>query len=245
MIRRPPRSTRTDTLFPYTTLFRSWASERDGWNHLYLYDGHTGKVKNQITKGNWVVREVVHVDEEERYLIFAGSGRTAGQDPYFIQYYRVNFDGSGLTALATEDGNHQATFSSDHSVFVDTYSRVDAPPVSVLRRAKDGKVVMKLEKADDNALLATGWNYPEVFHAEGRDGATDIWGVIIRPSNFDPNKSYPVIENIYAGPQGSFVPKNFGTQQGKAALAELGFTVVQIEGMGKPTSPTASPKGCE
>ncbi|MFB2119257.1 DPP IV N-terminal domain-containing protein [Parapedobacter sp. 2B3] len=209
-----------------------WASERDGWNHLYLYDGHTGKVKNRITQGDWVVRSVVHVDEDKRYLIFTGSGHAADQDPYFVQYYRVNFDGSGLTALTPENGNHQATFSSDHSVFVDTYSRVDAPPVSVLRRTDDGKVLLALEKADASALLATGWNYPEVFHSKGRDGTTDIWGVIIRPSHFDPDKSYPVIENIYAGPQGSFVPKNFGTQQGMAALAELGFIVVQIDGMG-------------
>ncbi len=209
-----------------------WASERDGWNHLYLYDGYSGELKNRITKGEWVVREVVYVDEAERYLILAGSGRIAGQDPYFIQYYRVNFDGSGFTPLTTEDGNHRATFSADHSVFVDTYSRVDAPPISVLREAKSGRVLMELEKADASALLATGWNYPEVFHAKGRDGTTDIWGVIIKPSNFDPNKSYPVIENIYAGPQGSFVPKDFGTQQGMAALAELGFIVVQIDGMG-------------
>ncbi|SKB26801.1 Dipeptidyl aminopeptidase/acylaminoacyl peptidase [Parapedobacter luteus] len=209
-----------------------WASERDGWNHLYLYDGESGAVKNQITKGEWVVREVVHVDEDKRQLIFAGSGREAGQDPYFTQYYRINFDGSGLMPLTKEDGNHRATFSADYLTFVDTYSRVDAPPVSVLRSATDGKVLLELEKADDSALLATGWRYPEVFHAKGRDGVTDIWGVIIRPSNFDPNKSYPVIENIYAGPQGSFVPKNFSTQQGMAALAELGFIVVQIDGMG-------------
>ncbi|WP_257666395.1 S9 family peptidase [Parapedobacter tibetensis] len=209
-----------------------WASERDGWNHLYRYDGQTGKMKNQITKGEWVVRDVVHVDEDERYLIFAGSGKDAGQDPYFTQYYRVNFDGSGFTSLTTEDGNHRASFSSDFSTFVDTYSRVDAPPVSVLRSATDGEILLELEKADNTALLATGWKYPEVFHAKGRDGTTDIWGVIIRPSNFDPSKSYPIIENIYAGPQGSFVPKNFGTQQGMAALAELGFIVVQIDGMG-------------
>jgi len=209
-----------------------WASERDGWNHLYLYDGQTGKVKNQITKGQWVVREVVHVDEDKRYLIFAGSGKEAGQDPYFIQYYRVNFDGSGFTALTSEDGNHRASFSSDFATFVDSYSRVDAPPVAVLRSAADGNILMELEQADASALLATGWKYPEVFHAKGRDGETGIWGVIIRPSNFDPNKTYPVIENIYAGPQGSFVPKNFGTQAGMSALAELGFIVVQIDGMG-------------
>lgn len=210
-----------------------WASERDGWNHLYLYDGETGKVKNQITKGEWLVREVVHVDENKRCVIFAGSGKEPGQDPYFIQYYRVNFDGSGFTALTTENANHRAVFSSDHSTFVDTYSRVDAPPVSVLRSAADGKVLLELEKADDSALLATGWKYPEVFHAKGRDGKTDIWGVIFRPSNFDPAKLYPVIENIYAGPQGSFVPKNFSTNpSGMAVLAELGFVVVQIDGMG-------------
>ncbi|MFC3198609.1 DPP IV N-terminal domain-containing protein [Parapedobacter deserti] len=209
-----------------------WASERDGWNHLYLYDGKTGRVKNQITKGEWVVREVVHVDEDKRYLIFAGSGKEAGQDPYFIQYYRVSFDGSGLVPLTFENGNHRAVFSPDNSMFIDTYSRVDAPPVSVLRSAADGTVLLELEKADDSALLATGWKYPEVFHAKGRDGVTDIWGVIIRPSNFDPSRSYPVIENIYAGPQGSFVPKTFSTQQGMAALAELGFIVVQIDGMG-------------
>lgn len=209
-----------------------WASERDGWNHLYLYDGQTGKVKNQITKGEWVVRDVVHVNEDERYLIFAGSGKEVGQDPYFTQYYRINFDGSGFTPLTTEGGNHRASFSSDFSTFIDTYSRVDAAPVSVLRSAADGEILMELEKADASALLATGWKYPEVFHAKGRDGTTDIWGIIIRPSNFDPSKSYPVIENIYAGPQGSFVPKNFSTQQGMAALAELGFIVVQIDGMG-------------
>ncbi len=209
-----------------------WASERDGWNHLYLYDGQTGRVKNRITQGEWVVREVVHVDEEKRCVIFSGSGRERGQDPYFTQYYRVNLDGSGLVALTEGDGNHRATFSSDYGLLVDTYSRVDRPPVAVLRSAVDGKEILELENADAGKLLATGWTYPEVFHAKARDGVTDIWGVIIRPSNFDPAKSYPVIENIYAGPQGSFVPKNFGTQQGMAALAELGFIVVQIDGMG-------------
>lgn len=209
-----------------------WASERDGWNHLYLYDGLTGKVKNQITKGEWVVRNVVQVDEEKRFLIFAGSGRIKGQDPYFLQYYRVNFDGSGLVQLTDENANHKAIFSPDYSSFIDMYSRVDMPPVDVLRNAQDGKIIMEIEKADAKQLLATGWKFPEVFHTTGRDGTTDIWGVIIRPSNFNPKKTYPVIEYIYAGPHSSFVPKDFGLMQNMAALSELGFIVVQIDGMG-------------
>ncbi|WP_347156534.1 DPP IV N-terminal domain-containing protein [Pontibacter chitinilyticus] len=212
-----------------------WASERDGWNHLYLYDGQTGKVKNQITKGNWVVRNVVQVDEPTRTIIFEGSGREQGQDPYLIQYYKVNFDGSELTPLTTENANHKATFSPDYTYFVDSYSRVEMPPVTVLRRTSDGKVLMELEKADIARLLQTGWKIPETFTAKGRDNETDIWGIIIRPSNFDPAKSYPVIEYIYAGPQDSFVPKTFNSDfryQFLHALAELGFIVVQMDGMG-------------
>jgi dipeptidyl aminopeptidase/acylaminoacyl peptidase len=209
-----------------------WASERDGWRHLYLYDGMTGKVKNQITKGNGLVRGVVKVDEEKRQIWFQAGGMVSGQDPYFTHYYRINFDGSGLTTLTQADGDHVVSFSSDMKYYVDTWSRVDLPPVSQLRRTEDGKVLMELEQADISALLATGWRAPEVFTALGRDGKSDIWGVIIRPTNFDPSKKYPVIENIYAGPQGSFVPKTFSTQLGMQTLAELGFIVVQIDGMG-------------
>lgn len=210
-----------------------WASERDGWNHLYLYDGLTGKVKKQIIKGDWLVREVVNVDEAKRTILFAASGKNADQDPYLIQYYRVNFDGTGLTALTTENANHVARFSSDFQYFVDTYSRVDLPPTTVLRSATDGSVLMELEKADIGNWQQAGWKMPEVFSAKGRDGKTDIWGVIIRPTNFDPAKKYPVIENIYAGPQGSFVPKTFMTNNyAMHELAELGFVVVQIDGMG-------------
>jgi len=210
-----------------------WASERDGWNHLYLYDGK-GKLKNQITKGNWVMRRVVNVDEQKRQLIFEASGRNADQDPYFIQYYRINFDGSGLKALTSENANHKAVFSPDFSYFEDTYSRIDMAPVSVLRSAVDGKVIMPLEKGDISPLLSSGWKLPEVFTAKGRDGKTDIWGMIVRPSNFDPAKKYPVIEYIYAGPQDSFVPKNFVTDSRGSLheMAELGFIVVQIDGMG-------------
>jgi len=210
-----------------------WASERDGWNHLYLYNG-SGKLKNPITKGNWVMRKVINVDEKNRQIIFEASGRNADQDPYFIHYYRINFDGSGLKALTSENANHKAVFSSDWKFFTDTYSRIDLPPVTVLRSAVDGKVVMPLEQADISPLVKTGWKLPEVFHTKGRDGKTDIWGMIIRPTNFDPAKKYPVIEYIYAGPQDSFVPKNFVTDSRGSLheLAELGFIVVQIDGMG-------------
>jgi dienelactone hydrolase len=209
-----------------------WASERDGWEHLYLYDGASGEVKRQITKGNWLVRNVDYVDDARRQIWFEAGGMVAGQDPYFPQYYRINFDGTSLTRLTDADGYHSVVFSPDRKWYVDTWSRVDLPPVSQLRRAEDQKVVMDLEKADPSALLAAGFSYPEVFVAKGRDGKTDIWGVIVRPTNFDPAKKYPVIENIYAGPHGSFVPKQFSAVSGMQALAELGFIVVQIDGMG-------------
>ena len=209
-----------------------WMSERDGWNHLYLYDGATGAVKHQITKGSWPVRSVVQVDEEKRQIWFSASGMYSGKDPYFVHYYRINFDGSGLTPLTTIDANHTASFSPDLKYYVDTYSRVDAAPISELRRTSDRGLVMELEKADISALVKAGWTPPEVFTAKGRDGQTDIWGVIYRPTDFDPAKTYPVIENIYAGPHSSFVPKSFAGHNQMQAQAELGFIVVQIDGMG-------------
>jgi len=209
-----------------------WASERDGWEHLYLYDGVTGKVKNQITKGEWVVRNVDRIDDEARQIYFEAGGMVAGQDPYFTQYYRINFDGTGLTRFTEADGNHTVTFSADRKFYVDTWSRVDLPPVSQLRRAEDQSVILDLDHGDATALLAAGFRYPEVFVAKGRDGKTDIWGTITRPMNFDPARKYPVIENIYAGPQGSFVPKTFTAVAPDQALAELGFIVVHIDGMG-------------
>ena len=208
-----------------------WASERDGWEHLYLYDGVTGKVKNQITKGPWVVRAVDRVDEGKRQIWFQAGGMNTGQDPYFTHYYRINFDGTGLTRLTEADGNHTLAFSSNYDYYVDTWSRVDLPPVSQLRRVDLQKPVMDLEKGDATALLASGVKFPEVFVAKGRDGKTDIWGIIIRPTKFDPAKKYPVIEDIYAGPQGSFVPKTFSAVQRNQALAELEFIVVHIDGM--------------
>lgn len=209
-----------------------WMSERDGWNHLYLYDGRTGEVKHQITDGQWVVRGVDHVDEDNRQIYFHASGRREGTDPYFVHYYRVNFDGTGLTALTDGHGTHEVTYSPDMQYYVDTWSRVDQPPISQLRRTRDGAVLMTLEEADASPLYDTGWSPPEVFTAKARDDSTNIWGVIVRPMDFDPDKKYPVIERIYAGPHGAFVPKSFSTLSSMQALAELGFIVVQIDGMG-------------
>jgi dienelactone hydrolase len=209
-----------------------WGSERDGWEHLYLYDGVTGQMKRQITKGNWVVRGVERVDEDHKQIFFTASGMNPDQDPYFIHYYRINFDGTGLVPLTDANGNHTVTFSRDRQYYVDSWSRVDQPPVAQLRRTEDRKVILDLEKADASELLAKGFRMPEVFVAKARDGKTDIWGTIVRPSNFDASKKYPVIEQIYAGPQGSFVPKIFSALPGTQALAELGFIVVQIDGLG-------------
>ena len=209
-----------------------WMSERDGWNHLYLYDGATGAVKNQITKGAWVVRGVDKVDEDKRQIYFRAGGLISGEDPYFVYPYRINFDGTGLAPLTDGGANHAAVYSADTSYFVDTYSRVDTPPVCVLRQAPDGKILMPVEKADIAGLVKAGWRAPEPFIAKGRDGVTDIYGIIIRPLKFDKSRKYPVIENIYAGPQDSFVPKSFMAYNGMMSLAELGFIVVQIDGMG-------------
>jgi dipeptidyl aminopeptidase/acylaminoacyl peptidase len=208
-----------------------WMSERDGWNHLYLLDAN-GAVKQQITKGAWPVRGVIKVDEAKRQIWFSASGMYPGQDPYLLNYYRIGFDGSGLTRLTGDDANHVAAVSSDKQFFVDTWSRIDAAPVSQLRRVDDGALVVEIERGDISRLTAAGWRAPEPFTSVARDGRTDIWGVIVRPSNFDPSKKYPVIENIYAGPQGSFVPKAFAAFNPMMAQADLGFVVVQIDGMG-------------
>jgi dipeptidyl aminopeptidase/acylaminoacyl peptidase len=209
-----------------------WMSERDGWNHLYLHDSRTGQVKNQITKGPWIVRGVDRVDEEKREIWFRAGGIYPEQDPYYIHHCRVKFDGTDLVTLTPGNGTHEIDYSPDRRFFIDSYSRVDLPPVTELRKTEDGSLVCELERADWSALLETGWRPPERFTAKARDGVTDIFGVIYRPTNFDESKKYPVIEAIYAGPQGSFVPKRFSELYNPQSLAELGFILVQIDGMG-------------
>ncbi len=209
-----------------------YVSERDGWRHLYLVDPQEGKIKNQITKGEYVVRGIDRIDEENRQVWFNASGKNPDLDPYLIHFYRVNFDGTGLVALTAANGNHSVQYSPDQKFLIDTYSRVDLAPVNELRRASDGRLVCKLEEADISDLKADGWEPPEVFVGKGRDGKTDIWGIISRPRDFDPNKKYPVIEDIYAGPQGSFVPKAFSATRRYASLTDLGFVVAKVDGMG-------------
>ncbi|MFC3713074.1 DPP IV N-terminal domain-containing protein [Sphingoaurantiacus capsulatus] len=217
-----------------------WMSERDGWNHLYLIDGKTGRTKKQITRGDWVVREIVKVDDEKRQIWFAANGRRKGSDPYLQHYYRVNFDGTNLVELTSADAFHDVAFSPDMQFYVDTYSRNNMATVSELRRG-DGSLVSVIERGDITKLVAAGWQAPENFVAKGRDGRTDIWGVIVRPRDFDPAKKYPVIENIYGAGWDQFVPKKFwpfgfhaGGDEvvGMQSLADLGFIVVQIDGMG-------------
>jgi len=216
-----------------------WVSERDGWRHLYLADAATGTLE-PITRGPWVVRDVIKVDDARRRIWFSASGMDAGKDPYFEHVFRVDFDGANLTRLTTADATHEVRFAPDMSAYVDTYSRVDLPTVSELRRA-DGTLIATLERGDISRLTAAGWKPPEPFVARGRDGVTDIWGLVVRPRDYDPAKKYPVIENIYAGPHDSFVPKGFwpfgfhsGGDKviGMQAQADLGFIVVQIDGMG-------------
>ncbi|MEM7383814.1 MAG: prolyl oligopeptidase family serine peptidase [Verrucomicrobiota bacterium] len=207
-----------------------WMSERDGWNHLYLFDGSSGALKNRITGGDWVVRKVERIDVGKRQVWFQAGGLFPEQDPYHIHHCRVGFDGGDPVRLTEGDGTHQITYSPDGRYLVDTWSRVDHPPVTELRRAADGSLVRILETADASALEATGWRPPERFVAPGRDGKTPIYGVIHRPTRFDPAKKYPVIEKIYAGPHSAHVPKRFSSRG--ASMAELGFIVVQIDGMG-------------
>ncbi len=209
-----------------------WMSERDGWNHLYLHDMTNGRVKHQITKGKWVVRRVEEVNRDKRQIWFWAGGIHSGQDPYYRHFCRVNFDGSGLTVLTEGNGTHDVSFSPDRRFFLDTWSRIDLPPVTELRDAETGRLICHLENADWQSLLETGWRPPERFVAKGRDGKTDIYGIIIRPTNFDPHKTYPVIEEIYAGPQGAFVPKSFRIQWRMHSIAELGFILVKMDGMG-------------
>jgi dipeptidyl-peptidase-4 len=212
-----------------------WFSERDNWGHLYLYDLETGRLKNRITSGEWPVSQLLQVDEKNREIIFIGLGREKGRNPYFRHLYSVGFDGGDLRLLTPEDADHQVSLSPSGLVFVDSYSKPDVPPISVLRNA-EGKLLLTLEKANISALLATGWKPPMPFSVKARDGVTDLYGQMFRPTNFDPGKKYPIINNIYPGPQSgsvrgwSFLPASGDAQ----SLAELGFIVIQLDGMGTP-----------
>ncbi len=227
-----------------------WKSDRDGHAHLYIYDRVKGTM-TQVTKGDFWVRDVQHIDFKEGkskgVIYFSANGRgyknmgtvqssldgqIPQEDPYNIHYYRIDTNGKNLVDLTPDAGNHKVTYSKDYTSLIDTYSSVDTPAKTVLRSAKNGKVISVLETADITRLEQTGWKAPEVFVAPGRDGKTDMWGIIQRPSNFDPNKKYPVIEYIYSGPGDQYVPKTFTPWLWNLAdLAELGFIVVQLDAM--------------
>jgi dipeptidyl-peptidase-4 len=209
-----------------------WMSERSGWNHLYRIDQSTAAVKNPVTSGPWAMQGVDLVDDAKKQVWFRALGMDANQDPYHVHHCRVNFDGTGLTRLTDGDGTHTLQWSPDRRFYLDTFSRVDSPPVTELRRGEDGQKLLTVEEAQISALRETGWQPPERFVAKGRDGVTDIHGIILRPSNFDPAKKYPVIEYIYAGPHGHHVPKTFQPYMRRTEVAELGFVVVQMDGMG-------------
>ena len=212
-----------------------WYSERDDWGHLYLYDATTGQLKNQITKGTFVVTQLLKIDEKNRVLYFNANGREQGRDPYFSHFYRVNFDGSNLTLLTPEDGNHNITISPDLKYFVDNYSKPDVAPTSVLRDTK-GKLVAALEKADISKLIATGWKAPEPITVKSGNGKWDLYGMMFTPINFDKTKKYPIVNYIYPGPQGGGVgSRSFSASRGDhQALADLGFIVVVIDGTCNP-----------
>lgn len=222
---------RQNTYYPDSSHFLIRTSEKDGWRHLYLLDLLTGN-EQPITKGSWVVRDVDSIDRRKKQIWFSASGMNPDEDPYFIHYYRIGFNGRDLVSLTPDKGNHNITFSPGGKYFIDNYSQVNVPPVTKLRRSADGREIALLEQTDLSYYRTIGVSPPEVFVAKGRDGVTDIWGIVSRPSGFDPTKKYPVLENIYAGPHDSFVPKSFVPYSEMQSLAELGFIVVMIDGMG-------------
>ena len=207
-----------------------WRSERDGWGRLLLIDANTGTVKNFITPEKLVVRSIEWIDEDARRLCFSANGMD--REPYYIHYYTVGFDGNGLTRLTNAFGTHRVSFSPNRKAYLDTWSRVDQTPQHSVGKTSDGAKIIELDGPDLSDLKALKLPTPESFVAKGRDGKTDIWGVVYRPSHFDPSLSYPILENHYAGPHDSFAPKTFSAISSMQRMAELGFVVVQLDGMG-------------
>ncbi len=212
-----------------------WYSERSGWGHLYLGDWKTGQLKGPVTSGNWLVRQVLRVDDKARMIYFLGAGREKG-DPYFSYLYRVGLDGNGMQLLTREEANHEVTLSKSGEYFLDSYSKPDVPAVTVLRN-RDGRLIATLEKEDITKLVAAGWKPPLPITVKARDGVTDLYGLLFVPTHLEAGKKYPIVNHIYPGPQGGSVgPRSFYPSRGDTqALAELGFVVIEIDGMGNPT----------
>ncbi len=209
-----------------------WMSERSGWNHLELRADATGELVRPLTSGEFVVRGIERLDEAAGQVWLRVSGLREDEDPYHVHLARVDLDTAEFTLLTEGDGTHRFEFSPDGGAFVDTYSRVDLAPVTELRDARTGALLAELTRGSTQALEAAGWRAPLRFSAPGRDGATPIWGIVHLPTHYDPARSYPIIESIYAGPHGAHVPKEFAVVAKPNELAELGFIVVQIDGMG-------------
>jgi dipeptidyl aminopeptidase/acylaminoacyl peptidase len=212
-----------------------WFSQRQNWGNLYLYDAATGKLKHAVTEGDWNVDEVLHVNQETGDMILTGTGREPSEDPYYRRIYSANLDGQHLKLLTTEDADHEAAVSGDGKFIVDIYSTPQQPQVMVLRD-RSGQAIEEMAHGDISRLKAAGWIAPETFHVKGHDGKTDVYGLLFRPAHLDPSRKYPIIDFIYPGPQGgSFGTHSFQASRGDCnSLAELGFTVVAIEGMGNP-----------
>ena len=213
-----------------------WWSERDGWGHLYLVDAASGAVKNRITGGDWLVADLVAVDEAQRWAYFTAVGREPGLDPYYRQYYRARLDGSALERLTRDSLDHDIVASPSGKYLVDVVARPDMAPVSVLRRV-DGSIVKELQTADASRLVAAGFRAPRRVSVRARDGVTELHGLLWTPTGFDTTKRYPVIVYIYPGPQvGSVGSRQYASRPGGSAgaLAELGFFVVQVDAMGTP-----------
>ncbi|HKW88089.1 MAG TPA: DPP IV N-terminal domain-containing protein [Candidatus Acidoferrales bacterium] len=207
-----------------------WWSERDGWAHSYLFDGD-GKLKNQITSGEFMSDQILSIDSKLRVMYFTANGREQSEDPYYDHLYRVNLDGTGLKLLTPGNFDHAASASDDGKYFLDTFSRVDTPPKSVLYDA-EGTQLASLETADVSRLLGVGFKYPEVFHVKAADGITDLYGVMYKPFDFEPSRKYPVIEYVYPGPQTESVTKTFSPKNIDVPLAQLGFIVIEVGNRG-------------
>jgi dipeptidyl aminopeptidase/acylaminoacyl peptidase len=212
-----------------------WHSERSNWGQLYLYDLQSGVLKHAITSGDGPVMQIARLDEKSRTVWYGANGREKGQDPYFLHFYRIGLDGRADVSLTPDDGTHTVQLSPSGKFLVDTFSKAETPPVTTVRDS-DGKLVMPLERTDISPLLATGWKPPTSIKMTAADGKTDIYGLMFKPTTFDPSKKYPIINNVYPGPQtGSTGSRAFLAARGdRQALAELGFIVVTIDGRGTP-----------
>jgi dipeptidyl aminopeptidase/acylaminoacyl peptidase len=212
-----------------------WYSSRDNWGQLYLYNLQTGQMERQITSGEGDVAQLLRVDEKNKLLYFTAVGKEKGRDPYFVHFYRIGFDGKNLTLLTPENANHQISLSPSGEYFVDSYSTPDVAPIAVVRN-DSGKMLFTVSKTDISRLVAEGWKPPVPFTVKARDGVTDLYGLMFKPTNFDPQKKYPIINHIYPGPQtGSVGGRSFAAARGDCqSLAELGFIVIELDGMGTP-----------